>query len=113
MLDVIEEERLQQNAHMVGTRFLQLLGELRNRSSMIGDVRGKGLMIGIELVADKATRKPLQPEKMATVFEEIKDCGILVGKGGLHGNVLRIKPPMCVNEANVDLAMEVFESVLK
>lgn len=104
---------LQENAHKVGTRFLHQLGRLRDSSSIIGDVRGKGLMIGVELVADKSTRKPLESEKVAIVFEAIKDCGILVGKGGLHGNVLRIKPPLCVTQANVDFAMEVFENFLK
>lgn len=113
MLDVIEEEKLQQNAHKVGTRFLQKLELLRDRSSIIGDVRGKGLMICVELVADKTTRKPLEPERMSTVFEKLKDCGVLVGKGSLHGNVLRIKPPMCITDQNVDFAMEVFENILK
>lgn len=113
MLDVIEEEKLQQNAKKVGTRFLQLLGEFRNRSAIVGDVRGKGLMFFIEMVADKSTRSPLEPEKCATIFEAIKDQGLLIGKSGRNGNILRVSPPLCITDENVDFAMEIFENLLK
>jgi len=113
VLDVIEEEKLQQNAKKVGTRFLQLLGQLRDRSAIIGDVRGKGLMSFIELVSDKSTRSPLDAERCATIFEATKDSGLLIGKSGRNGNILRVSPPLCITDENVDFAMEVFEKLLK
>uniref|UniRef100_A0A915I9Y7 Alanine--glyoxylate aminotransferase 2, mitochondrial n=1 Tax=Romanomermis culicivorax TaxID=13658 RepID=A0A915I9Y7_ROMCU len=82
---VIDEEKLQENSHKVGTYFLQKLASLRDRTEIMGDVRGKGLMIGIELVDNKETRKPLDAARMAAIVEKTKDNGILVGKGGLYG----------------------------
>jgi alanine-glyoxylate transaminase/(R)-3-amino-2-methylpropionate-pyruvate transaminase len=87
VLDVIDEEKLQENCQKVGTHFLLELAKLRDEFEIVGDVRGKGLMIGFELVEDKKSRKPLPIEKVALIFESIKDMGILIGKGGLYGNV--------------------------
>jgi alanine-glyoxylate transaminase/(R)-3-amino-2-methylpropionate-pyruvate transaminase len=87
VLDVIDEEKLQENCEKVGTHFLLELAKFRDEYEIVGDVRGKGLMIGFELVEDKKSRKPLPIEKVALIFESIKDMGILIGKGGLFGNV--------------------------
>ena len=62
----------------------------------IGDVRGKGLMVAIELVEDRQTKVPAK-ERTANVFEAAKDNGLLIGKGGLDGNIIRITPPMCIH----------------
>ena len=86
VLDVIEEEKLQQNCEVVGTFFLSELAKLRDEFEIIGDVRGKGLMIGVELVESKKKRKPLPVEKVGALFENMKNMGVLTGKGGLHGN---------------------------
>ncbi|CAD5205846.1 unnamed protein product [Bursaphelenchus okinawaensis] len=108
-LDVIQEENLQQNCEVVGTHFLNQLSKIP--SKLIGDVRGKGLMVGLELVQEGTT--PLPADKVATVFEKIKDNGVLVGKGGLNGNVLRIKPPMCIDKSNADQCVDAIANALK
>ena len=73
------------------------------RHRLIGDVRGRGLMVGVELVLDRETKEPATRETLA-VWEAAKEMGLLIGKGGLDGNVLRIKPPMCITAADVDFA---------
>jgi len=87
VIDVIDDEGLQQNSDVVGTYFLNELAKLREEFEIIGDVRGKGLMIGVELVENKKTKKPIALEKMNKIWEETKNMGVLFGKGGLHGNV--------------------------
>ena len=79
----------------------------------IGDVRGKGLMIGVEMVNDKASRAPLSPEKMMNIWEDCKDMGLLLGKGGINGNIFRIKPPMCITKQDAVFAMSVFRLALE
>lgn len=113
VLDVIQEEKLQDNAHHLGTYFLQQLSLLRDKFAMIGDVRGKGLMIGVEMVSDKSTRSPLAAPKMMQILDGCKDRGLLIGRGGILGNVLRIKPPMCITKADVDFALTVLDEVLR
>lgn len=112
VLDALEEDKCQENSAKVGTYFLKQLGDLRSQYKTIGDVRGKGLMIGIEMVEDKANRKPLAAEKMMSVWEDVKNMGVLLGKGGLNGNVFRIKPPMCITKEDVDVAIEIFKIAL-
>ncbi|HEU5169492.1 MAG TPA: aminotransferase class III-fold pyridoxal phosphate-dependent enzyme, partial [Gemmatimonadales bacterium] len=111
VLEVIEEEGLQRNAGEVGGRLKTGLRELATRHPLIGDVRGMGLMLGVELVKDRGTKEPAR-EAAAEVFERLREQGILVGKGGLFGNVLRIKPPLCLTAADVDFALEVLDQVL-
>lgn len=89
-LQVIKDEGLQKNCADVGTYFLEQLAKLKETEELIGDVRGKGLMIGVELVSDRKKRTPLAPEKMGAIFEKIKELGVLTGKGGLNGNVSTI-----------------------
>jgi len=113
VLDVIEEEGLQKNSLEVGTHFLQRLAELKKEIRQIGDVRGKGLMIGMEMVEDRETKKPLEIEKIQAAFNKMKDYGVLVGLGGLHRNVFRIKPPMTITKADADMAVDVMKRALK
>ncbi|XP_054733040.1 alanine--glyoxylate aminotransferase 2, mitochondrial isoform X2 [Anastrepha obliqua] len=112
VLDVIEEEQLQKNSLEVGTYFLQSLAGLRDRFEMIGDVRGKGLMIGIELVSERATKTPLSAPHVSEIWETCKDMGVLFGRGGLNGNVLRIKPPMCITKSDVKFAVDTLASAM-
>ncbi|MBI2267439.1 MAG: aspartate aminotransferase family protein [Armatimonadetes bacterium] len=105
---VIEKSNLAQNAATVGAYFKDKLLELQQKYSLIGDVRGMGLMLGMELVKDRKTKEPAAKE-MARVMEICKDDGVLIGKGGLDGNVIRIKPPLCITKGDVDSAAAVMD----
>ena len=109
VLEVIDDERLQENSRVVGGRLADGLRALMAKHPIIGDVRGRGLMLGVELVKDRGTREPAK-EETVRVFEEARNLGLLIGKGGYHGNVLRIKPPMCLTAADADFALEVLDA---
>ncbi|TMS08290.1 Alanine--glyoxylate aminotransferase 2, mitochondrial [Larimichthys crocea] len=112
VLDTIKEDGLQQNSHNVGTYLLTEMAKLRDKYEIIGDVRGKGLQIGVEMVKDKASREPLSPEAMSEIFEDIKDMGVLIGKGGVYGQTFRIQPPMCITNEDVDFFLAVFNKAV-
>lgn len=112
VLEVIDRENIQQNCADVGAYCKAGLQRLMNKHAIIGDVRGKGLMLGVELVKDRATKEPAT-EECTRIFETAKDLGLLVGKGGLYANVLRIKPPMCITRADVDFLIEVLDIALE
>jgi alanine-glyoxylate transaminase/(R)-3-amino-2-methylpropionate-pyruvate transaminase len=112
VLKVIEEDKLQENSHIVGTYLLEKLSALADKHDIIGDVRGKGLMVGVELVKDRATKTP-SVEETAHIFEKAKDMGVLLGKGGLFGNVFRIKPPMCISKQDVDYLIHVLDESMQ
>ena len=111
VLQVIEREGLQQNSLSVGNHLLAGFRELSQKHPIIGDVRGKGLMLGVELVKDRSTKEPATAE-CAQVFEKARELGLLIGKGGFTGNVLRIKPPMCITKADADFMLEVIDAAL-
>jgi len=111
VLEVIEREKLQENCLKLGNYILAGLEKLKARHEIIGDVRGKGLMLGIELVKDRATREPAKAE-CAQVLELARDMGLLLGKGGLQGSVIRFAPPMCITQADADFILEVFDATL-
>ncbi len=100
-LEVIDAENIQQNARDVGGHLKQRLLELQERHPIVGDVRGMGLMLGVELVTDRTSKKPASAQT-AEVLELCRERGLLIGKGGLFGNVLRIKPPMCITRDDAD-----------
>ena len=112
VLEVIDREHLQENCLNMGNRLMQGLKRLMERHEVIGDVRGLGLMTGVELVTDRKTKEPAK-EACATVFERTKDMGLLIGKGGLHSNVLRIKPPMCITREDVDFLIDVLDAAFE
>ena len=108
VLDVIDEEGLQENCRVVGGHLIAGLKRLQQRHAIVGDVRGMGLMVGVELVRDRATREPAKQETL-DVLEHCREMGMLIGKGGLDGNILRIKPPMCITIEDADYALEVLD----
>jgi alanine-glyoxylate transaminase/(R)-3-amino-2-methylpropionate-pyruvate transaminase len=110
-LEVIDEEKLQENSKNVGTHFIAGLQKLAKNHPIIGDVRGKGLMIGVELVKNKETKEPAKAETLE-LLEHARERGVLLGKGGLNGNVLRIKPPMCISIQDADYAIDVIDQAL-
>ncbi len=111
VLDIIDEDGLQENAREVGFRLKSSLEGLMHRHKIVGDVRGAGLMLGIELVRDRESKEPASSETGA-VLQAARDMGVLFGKGGLYGNVLRIKPPMCITENDADFAVGVLDAAL-
>ena len=111
VLDVIETESLQARALETGTHMLTGLNSLKGRHPIIGDVRGCGLFIGIELVRDRDTLVPAT-RKAAEIVNRIRNRGILLGTDGPYGNVIKIKPPMVVNKEDADMFIRVFEDAL-
>lgn len=111
VLDVIEEEGLQENARVVGGHLKAGLKELQERHEALGDVRGMGLMLGLDLVSDREGRTP-DREAAIEVQEHARKLGLLVGRGGLEGNVIRLKPPLCVTREDGDFMIEVFDAAL-
>ncbi|KAI4816676.1 hypothetical protein KUCAC02_008992 [Chaenocephalus aceratus] len=109
VLDTIKEDGTQQNSHNVGTYLMTELAKLRDTYEIIGDVRGKGLQIGVEM----ASRDPLSPEAMSEIFEDIKDMGVLIGKGGVYGQAFRIQPPMCITKEDVKFFLAVFKKAIQ
>lgn len=112
VLEVIDREKLQQNAHDVGGYLIERLRGLQEKQPLIGDVRGKGFMVGVDLVRDRETKEPAS-EACVRVIQRSRELGLLLGKGGLRGNVIRLKPPLCLTRADVDFIVEVLEVALR
>jgi len=108
VLEVIEREKLQENSLTIGNRLLAGLNQLKEKYKLIGDVRGKGLLVGIELVKDRQSKEPAK-EECAQILETCKEMGLLLGKGGLWGQTIRFSPPMCVNEQDADFLLDVLD----
>jgi len=109
VLEVIDEEKLQENSLKLGNYILAGLEKLKAKYPIIGDVRGKGLMLALELVKDRTTKEPASAE-CAQVVETAKDLGLLLGKGGLRGQTIRFAPPMCITQADADFLLEVLDA---
>jgi 4-aminobutyrate aminotransferase-like enzyme len=112
VLDVVEDERLQAHAQEVGAHLLARLRPLVDRSRLVGDVRGSGLFIGVELVRDRKTLEPATAEA-SDVVNRLRDEGILIGTDGPHHNVLKIRPPMPFNTDDADVLASALEAILK
>ncbi|MEK7692544.1 MAG: aspartate aminotransferase family protein, partial [Bdellovibrionota bacterium] len=110
-LKILEEENVLQKNADLGELLLSGLREIMATSAIVGDVRGRGLLIGVELVKDKKS-KAYAPEETVEVMEEARERGLLIGKGGLGGNVIRIAPPMCITTEDAREIVRIFgESV--
>ena len=100
VLQVIAEEGLQANAKKVGAEMLGVLKDLQQKHAVIGDVRGRGLMMAIELVRDRASKTPAR-EETAAVFEASREEGLVLSKSGPYRSVLRMVPPLCLSSSDV------------
>jgi alanine-glyoxylate transaminase/(R)-3-amino-2-methylpropionate-pyruvate transaminase len=108
VLEVIEKENLQANALKLGNYILAGLEKLKARHKVIGDVRGRGLMLGIEMVKDRVTKQPASTE-CSEVLENARELGLLIGKGGLWGQTIRFAPPMCLTQVDADFLLAVLD----
>jgi len=111
VLDVIRDEGLQERALRLGERLALGLARLSERHPIVGDVRGLGLFLGVELSLDRKTRPPAA-DQAAYVVERMKDHGILLSTDGPDHNVIKMKPPLCITEADVDRVIAAYDRVL-
>jgi 4-aminobutyrate aminotransferase-like enzyme len=112
VLDVIEDEGLIENARVVGDYIMGGLREIGNRHVEIGDVRGAGLFIGLELVHDRETKEPA-PEIASFLINQLRHRGILIGAAGPYGNTVKIRPPLCFTKDNADTFITACDEVLR
>jgi 4-aminobutyrate aminotransferase-like enzyme/Ser/Thr protein kinase RdoA (MazF antagonist) len=112
VLRIVQENSLMEHARIVGTRLLDGLSGFMNRYPLIGDVRGRGLFLGVELVRERHTRQPAG-EEAAFVVERMRELGILIGTDGPCHNVLKIRPPMPFSTENADLLIASLDRVFK
>jgi len=111
VLDVIEEENLLERASELGECFIQGLGKIQKKYPIIGDVRGRGLFIGIEFVHDRDTLEPAADEA-ARVVREMRDSGVLLSTDGPLHNVIKIKPPMVLTKEDIDMTLRLLDESL-
>ena len=111
VLEVIEQEKTQENCLKLGASILAGLEKLKAKHKVIGDVRGKGLMLGIEFVKDRATKAPGR-EECAQALENARELGLLLGKGGLWGQTIRFAPPMTITPADADFLLAVLDEAI-
>jgi 4-aminobutyrate aminotransferase len=105
---VIEQENLLENSKNMGGYFRARLESLQEKYPLIGEVRGMGLMQGLELVTDRKTKEPA-PAATNELLERTRDNGLLVGKGGLYGNVIRLSPMLNISAADIDEAIRLLD----
>jgi 4-aminobutyrate aminotransferase-like enzyme len=111
VLDVLKEENLQQNAARVGDYLKTGLRELQNKHAIIGDIRGMGLFLGIDLVLDRTSRESA-PQQAPYIVNRLRERGILTGTDGPHHNVIKLRPPLVFSIADSNLFLATLDSVL-
>jgi len=112
VLDVLESERLQQNARDVGSYTIAGLERLASKHDIVGDVRGRGLFFGVELVTDPVAKTPAE-QATKCVVNAMRERGVLISRTGPRGNVLKIRPPMPFSRENSDLLLSTLDDVLE
>jgi len=110
-LDLIEEDHLADNAEVVGRYYREGLESLKEKFEPVGDVRGMGLLQAMEFVKDRVSKEP-DPAMTNKFMEECRNRGLLVGKGGLSGNVVRTSPPLNISKSDVDEAIKIMDQAL-
>ena len=111
VLDVLEEEHLQENARRVGNYLIARLRSMQEKHALVGDVRGSGLFLGLDLVIDRGTREPA-PGQASYVVNRLRDRGILAGTDGPHHNVIKLRPPLIFSQADADLFVTTLDAIL-
>ncbi len=111
-IQALREEKLVENSAARGKQLADRLGKFGKDSKLVGEVRGKGLMIGLELVRDKSTKEPA-PDEAKKVRDLCRENGVLVGRGGPLANVIRLQPPLTITEDQADRAASVLEKAVK
>jgi 4-aminobutyrate aminotransferase-like enzyme/Ser/Thr protein kinase RdoA (MazF antagonist) len=111
VLDVVQEEHLKENALRVGRSWIAALEDLQRKGAVIGDVRGSGLFLGLDLVLSRETREPA-PLQASYIVNRLRDRGILAGTDGPHHNVIKLRPPLIFSEGDAALFCSTFESIL-
>ncbi len=112
VLDVIENENLMANAYTIGNYLQDGIRALMDRHPLIGDVRGRGLVVGVELVKDRETKEPAT-EETNRMLDLMKDNGVLVGSEGPHGNVIKIRPPLVFRKEHADILIKALDRSLE
>ncbi len=112
VLDIIAEEKLMENARDTGAYLLTELQKRVERHDTLGDVRGSGLFLGLEFVASKATKEP-DTEAATTAINALREAGVLGGTAGVHGNVWKIRPPLCFRREHADMLLGALDRVLE
>ena len=112
VLRIIEDEKMDVNAEKLGNYLIKELERIQKKSPVVGDVRGKGLMIGMQIVKDKESKEPDGPF-CNELMERLREKQILLGRGGAGANVLRLQPPMCMTMDDAKYFIQSFEEVLE
>ena len=110
VLDVLESEKLVENAAEVGAYVFQKFTNLQSRFDVIGDVRGNGLFFGMDLVCDRQKRTP-DAALAKRIVNTMRDKGVLMGSIGEHGNILKLRPPLCFSKENADMLVDTLDEV--
>jgi 4-aminobutyrate aminotransferase-like enzyme len=111
VLDIMEKERLVEHAAEVGVYMKQKLQAVADRCPWLGDVRGMGMVMGLEFVKDKKTKEPA-PELIRPIIDGCANHGLLVGSVGMYGNVIRVAPPLVIDRAEIDESAAILDKVL-
>jgi 4-aminobutyrate aminotransferase len=111
MVEILQKEQLAENSRKIGELMIARLREIQEHNPYVGDVRGKGLVMGVELVRDKATREPA-PDMARRMIDLSAEEGLLIGTVGIWGNVIRVAPPLVITEAEAEESLDLFEAAL-
>ncbi|MGD9606014.1 MAG: aminotransferase [Leucobacter sp.] len=111
VLDAMRDERLQENARIVGARLAAGFAALAERHEIVGPIHGEGLYLGVELVRDRATMEPAK-EEAAAICERLKELGVIVLTTSERSNVLKVKPPLCLTAESADFVVAQLDRVL-
>jgi 4-aminobutyrate aminotransferase len=112
-IELMKRYKLDERAAELGEYFMNKLRELEEESKIIGEVRGLGLMIGVEMVKDKKTKEPMDLERMIWLIQKMRDKGVLMLMCGRYGQVIRFMPPLIITKAMLDKTFELFRDAVK